>query len=389
MLADRIRMCIGKLRRLIDRTTPTIVVNQPFSTKGNGGRKLVRMDDGTLVTIVSQSTGSLLYKSVDNGLTWNLLKNIGYNATDTAIVAKGDNIYVVYTYGYGIFMRAYSKEGILVNSTTIDSGQLEVTRCSLALNKENNELHACWTSKNAKYPNNFNIRYCKGEVQSSGAIIWDNVEEVTSANELNYHFEYVSIIVDNNNYPLISIIYREDYGYSVRAIGKYESLPSSGAYVNYPWNLAVVFPYTTKSKSDTCICIDKDGGIHLTWQDNTIEGQPRIRYSKSINNGRTWSTSITIESASTSYQRPSISVNSNNELFIGLTRGGWIYMYKSTDYGNTWKIVDEFVNIMYGDNIQLLADHTVNFNIPPNISMTGQFTPSYPSSVIFSGKWYE
>lgn len=388
MLADRIRMTLGKSRKLIDRTEPNLVERISSVTRGNGGRKLVRRDDGTLITIIHNSTGSLLYKSVNNGLTWNLLRNIGYDAIDTAIVAKGDNIYVLYTYGYGVYMRVFSKEGTLVNSTTVDSGLQVVKECSLVWNNERNELHASWTSKNAKYPNNFNIRYCKGVVQSSGTVTWDNVEEVTGANETNYHYEYVSIIVDSNNHPLISTIYRENYGYSVRVIGKNGLLPASGSYVNYPWHLAIVFPYTRESKFNTCICTDNDGGIHLTWHGDSPEKTGYdVMYSKSIDGGRIWSVPKRVappDIINTSY--PSIAVNKKGEVFIALTREArYVDIYKRINE-NTW---NNEISYTYAWHPHLMDDNNIEFVYPLTICKTHTYNTTYENSVVFTGKWYE
>lgn len=384
MLADRIRMTLGKSRKLIDRAELNLVTRISSVTRGNGGRKLVRMDDGTLVTIAHESTGSLLYKSVNNGLTWDLLKNIGYDATDTAIVAKDSNIYVLYTYGYGTYMRAYSKEGILVNSTTIDSGQREVTRCSLALNKENNELHACWSSKNATHPDTFNIRYCRGNIRSDGTVSWDSLEPLTTINNSGVDGQTSSTIVLLNGNPIIIFNY-DSASTNQYGIGGY--LYNGTNWVLVSGSILGIYHAKDYRQSSPSACVDRDGVIHICWYGRNAEATvTTVMYKKSIDGGRKWSVPERVVPSGSATDRPSIAVNKKGEVFIALVRGGiYVDIYKRINE-TVW---NREISYSFANYPRLIDDNNIEFVYPLTVFNTLEYNTNYKDSVVFTGKWHE
>ncbi|HEY4623271.1 MAG TPA: hypothetical protein VIH12_05380, partial [Solibacillus sp.] len=75
------------------------VVAQPYSTAGNGGRKLVRLSNGWLVAATRKTDVIYFYVSKDEGLKWNPLTAINYvtiDDNDFSIVANGVNVHIIY-----------------------------------------------------------------------------------------------------------------------------------------------------------------------------------------------------------------------------------------------------------------------------------------------------
>lgn len=376
MLADRIRMIsMGKPKVLIDRSTPTVVINQPYSTEGNGGRKLVRLDNGWLNSVLKQPTGSLIYRSQDNASSWTMIRNIGYNANDLSVVSNNNNIYILYTYSTGVFMRVFNEDGDLIGSTTtVDTGQSALGNCSLDINKEGTELHACWASKNSTYPNSFNIRYCKGVINNNDTVTWGSVEQITTINYSTQIGYQNPTIVLSNNMPIILSQYSTNNSVSY-------SIPIS-YYNGSKWETINnrVTGLNNYVQSNPSACVDKDGVIHVTWESK--EGEYYyIYYSKSANNGLTWSLKSTVYNTTSLLSVPSISVNYKNEVFVTMQWTIGSLVYKTTD-GTSWVRVGDLIS--GASRPSTLDSNLLEFEFPLCI-----FQHNLDKVVNFIGKWYE
>ena len=175
---------------IYDKTIPTQVVNQAYSTQGNGGRKAI-FDESTgyEYSLVYNGTTSLfVYERDDQGN-----KSLLYSRTDATtiqdctIALTGDKLHVYYlrNNALGYIIRINKSDGLEELHTAIESSQTAVGNCSMETNSDGSKITATWASKNSTYPNSFNIRAIQGTI-SNGVVTWGSVEQITTMNTTNH-----------------------------------------------------------------------------------------------------------------------------------------------------------------------------------------------------------
>jgi hypothetical protein len=306
---------------------PTIndatVVASAYDTSGNGGRKLVRLSNGWLVSALKPANKIEFYVSKDNGLNFTKLTEFSAgNMVDIAIVAKGTWVYFTVTVGntiytvYGMGFDANTVGATLSLTGNFEPTQTAIGNVSLTINDTGTELHATWSSKNATYPNSFNIRYAKGTIAVDGSVTWGAVEQRTTVNTTGTDFLNPSIIVNKNGYPVIFFS---------------SSQPGALAISNYVYNGSSWTSYmvynggTYAQSSPSAIFVPQsinglaNGRIWVAWHgtDSTDTTKTNIRYSYSDDGGVTWSTMAKVTSGNNYGQNNvSITANKNNEIFF-------------------------------------------------------------------------
>lgn len=353
---------------IIDST----VVNQTYDTSGNGGRKLVMLDNGWLVSVVYATTptiGFYIYKSTDNGVTWQYVTKSSTNgataANEISIVNKGNIVYITSADGqtsskrwslYTLDMTTTLSDPLPIAPNVFDSGQTITTSqgTSLAINESKTELHAAWSSKNATYPNSFNIRYAKGTINTDGSVIWGAVEQVTKFNltsGTNVNYINPSIITCNGNplvffhqnhgvgngYDQIKVNYKTNGIWKLGAavndhVGMGYTVYNGGAYVQGAPS-AIFVPKSINGLAN--------GRIWVAWHgtDSTDSAQNNIRVSYSDDGGATWSTTVKVTKGNVANRTfPTITANKSNEIFIVSinAQSGVLERYK---YTGTWNAI--------------------------------------------------
>src|SRR5690606_15288294 len=96
------------------------VVNSAYDVSGNGGRKLVRLDNGWLVSIARRTDNNYieLFKSKDNGVSW---QADGYALSQNAyysIATDGRFVYIITTRGAS-FANFFSIDGNVDRGNTL------------------------------------------------------------------------------------------------------------------------------------------------------------------------------------------------------------------------------------------------------------------------------
>lgn len=362
----------------------SVVVAQPYSIEGNGGRKLVRLSNGWLVATAYDTVNTCLmaYVSKDNGDTWNnafLLPSILNHAQKWSIVPMGNNLGVLYSYATSMYIRfrVYSENGTMITNSQLSNTEGDNTGgVSIFIDPVNGHLHAAWTSKNATYPNSFNIRYSKSE---DGGATFSSPEQVTMQNTLGRDAKNPSIIVDANGIPNVifeAIGFRSTSANSnFRAIIQVKrdlSLPGSNL-IGSGWSATNVYldpSWTTVaySQSSPSAVVDKDGVLVNVWhgRDSTHTTVDYIRFSKSIDGGVNW---VAMQKLVTG-KNASFSTDKNNKYIISYEDGGVIKQITSTNKGDSWSSP---VNIGTGTNPNSLYDNTfiVQFGaIQPTVYQT-------------------
>jgi hypothetical protein len=376
LLADRIRMCSFKSKgQLIDRTIPTVVTNEAYTTVGNGGRKLVRVSDGALIASArNTSTNLYIYKSSNNGASFTSPTNIGMSGlNDWTIVNNKDYIFIILCIGTStIQVRTYrNSDFAFIRSDNISANSTSLGTISATINKQGTEIHVCWSDRRTAYPSSYNIRYCKGVIGSDGKGIWSIAEQITISNTPNVDNVYPTIILKNNGFPIIF------YSYNESGSVKYSGIHAEN-YNGSSW-IRVFIYYISDStlyvQANPSVCIDKDGLIHLFWHGTSSnQTSPVIRCSRSFD-GVTWSDPVDLNNGT----YVSCSVNVKGHVFIQYRYGYNVAMRQSRDKGinfGSHTIMDASAHP------NLLLDNELDFEIPLGIRQT-------TTNVIFSGKWYE
>ncbi len=346
--------------------TDEVVVNQAYSTAGNGGRKLVRLQSGNqYVAVKNGTTNYLIYKSEDgwmtNGVLFATLAEPS-NSPDIALATDGSKVFVILVAGStAVKMYSYTEDGARDPVKALDSSQTAIGRISLAIDPTNGHLHAAWASKNATYPNSFNIRYTKS---TDGGVTWSTVEQKTAHNASSIHGTEPCIVVVNST-PVIL------YSFQTNGANNIFAMVGSSTANRTVHNGAV---HVQSSPSGV---VDKDGVIHVAWQGVDAEVSPDnyIRYSKSVDGGITWSPMKRFRLG----KDASISTNSKGHIFITYNSYSGCYFIKSIDDGVNWS---EPYRRITGSGSSSLDDSSLNFTIP--LTIHGSV-----NSVVFNGEWIE
>lgn len=343
---------------------PGTVINQPYSTAGNGGRKLVRLRDGTLfVAVISSSTDWRIYKSTDNGITFSEFLRKPFSVGDMALTTDGNRLFIAFTHSStNIKFFAYNADGTVitgiepVNGKNIDSSQSSLDKVSLTIDPSNGHLYAAWSSKNTTYPNSFNLRYAKS---TDGGVTWSTPEKVTRDNDQYRYFVFPSIVVANGK-PFILTFYRNTSTYFISCMSF-----NGSTWINNPVHSQGI-TYSMKGPS---AIVDKNGVIHVTWSSGVTTDSYYHPFYASSADGVVWSAAKVLKEGND----PSITVDKNNNLVI-LAISPFSYVNQYIKNGNDWtnKVVPN-TNLGNMSNISTLYDpsYSVTFgDTPPAIFQT-------------------
>lgn len=380
---------------------PTIldatVVASAYDTSGNGGRKLVRLDNGTLASVLKNGTADFrVYKSVDNGITWTLIKTVtAPTIQDVSLVTNGIYIYALYAQSNAIVtLRMLREDGteIGLGYVHVEPSQTTLGSVSVAINEAKTELHATWSSKNATYPNSFNIRYAKGTIATDGSVAWGAVSQLTTLNSTSYPgFINPSIIIKGYGLPVI--LCHEDRGATAQTI---YALTYNGS----SFSQNIIFQDATTSyrqASPSAIFVPQsvnglaNGRIWVAWygMDSIDTTRENIRVSYSDDGGVSWSAMQKLTTGNTYYNTfPTITANKKNEISLLWQYGGNGLSYvikKIKNIANAWGTATDAAGSLSVNNAQspsTLFDLSVNFTEPLFI-----YKDIIGNKVNFSGTW--
>lgn len=342
---------------------PTVVA-QPYSTAGNGGRKLVRLSNGWLIAcVINNNTDVYVYKSTDNGGNWVQLTYISGPASFVAsvsIVADNNDIKLLVSYSNNLRLyRINATDGTSQYATISSDNTAPMNSVSLAIDPTNGHLHAAWASKHAAYPNSFNIRYAKS---TDGGATWSAVEQVTTANASGMDNKNPSIVV-RNGIPVIM----------------YEAIMSGQLRINAvqkvtSWTVYVVYNGGTYTQFSPSAVVDKDGVIHVAWMgvDSVSVSTYEIYYSRSIDGGITWSSPTKLTNERKNQQWPTITTDKTGRLDVvwqGLNSSSVIDLRSKTYINGAWSTINTLATNTSASNPSTLYDAT----------FTGQFGDAPPT----------
>jgi hypothetical protein len=392
------------------QTTQTVtdatVVNQAYDTSGNGGRKLVRLENGWVVALVSDSSTSAkhvarLFVSKDNGLTFNQLCLVEH-ATNAFkypnIQSKGNTVYLVGVRTtsphearlFVINAETVVNENVYGAGGTLIFSDTEFQSTSLLIDGES--IHLSASTKNPSYPNSFNIRYAKGTINGDGSVTWGSVEQVTIQNGTSNVGVYEpSITLNASGDPVIVAIKdssgRHDYVHSY--------IKSGGTWSYYTIQEAVM---DMTQSSPSAIFVPQsvnglaNGRIWVAWhgKDSTDDNYNNVRVSYSDDGGATWSTMQKLTSGNATTQwYASITCNPDNKVsvvFYGAADSPYLDLRSIHNINGTWGAINNIKTSVTGALIDpsTLFDPTFTFDFdgPLFIYQDGE-----SSKVGFYGTW--
>lgn len=366
------------------------VVSSAYDTSGNGGRKLVRLNDGTLISAVKVNTTAVnVYKSTNNGTTWTQIYTQSISINDVSIATNGTYIYLFYSYSSaGTWYYCINSSGTSLFNAAVDQTQTAMGNGSLAYNASDNTLHAAWASKNGTYPNSFGIRYAKGTINTDGSVTWGAVTQIATANYTGRDIVNPTIGVNGSGKPFI--IYSSDDGSGHNGTVIACASPSISGVALYVmasgWGEKIIYsgaPSYAQS-SPSAIFVPQsinglaNGRIWVAWfgQDSTDTTMSNIRASYSDDGGVTWSAMQKLTSGNTYSQAyPTITANKNNKIFIlwqGYTSNQNTLQVREISYdGTSWSSITNKTSMTSTNNASTtqpspssLFDLTMNMSEP-------------------------
>jgi len=212
---------------VIDKTTPSQLVNAPDSTIGNVGRRGCADDDGNMyfatvtansLRVTKEGVGEIY--SFNTGNTINGL-SITYAQNRLHLIVNG-NTFTEVKY------IALDLTGIELVNTPLDSGQTAIGKCDITVNEfgGKNKILATWASINASLPTYFNIRAVEGTI-SGGVVTWGSITQITNEAARNVTDPTAKFI--NGDNPLI--IYDDNDNLKCEIIGSSAfTIETSGGY---------------------------------------------------------------------------------------------------------------------------------------------------------------
>ncbi|WP_135552622.1 hypothetical protein [Paenibacillus cymbidii] len=356
------------------------VVNSTYDTGGNGGRKVVVCANSNIFAGAINGSTYKLYKSTDKGATWTDVTPTQSSSSlqSIALATNGTHVFVMRAVDNAwVYVDKYNDAGSLVaGGGTPDNMQSSLGGCSIAFAPDGG-LHAAWCSKNATYPNSFNIRYSKS---TDGGATWASPTQLTADSGTNRDSTNPSVVVGSNNYP--HIVYQNNISGSTQWI---RSLDWQGsAFISHD-----IFAGSTYSQGDPCAAVAPNGDIHVSWRGgDAIAGVSNIRYSKSSDGGATWSAMQKLTTAGTAFAEtnPSISVNKDGDIFI-MWQGydGTYYQIRRIKYNSgAWGVITTLTS---NTTNSVLDPSTVNNNAFDFTDPICIYRDAQAAAVKFRGSW--
>ncbi len=389
VVVDTVNKCLkfGGWNSLVTNNVFSTVVGSNYSLVGNGGRKIVKLNNGWLISVVQDYTNSQAKFEVskDNGSTWVQLTYISTASSNVnfALTCRDSYCYFIATFGTSAISLKFdaltvSNSDQWNNRVQIDSQTSFGSGCSLAITSDGT-LHAAWSSKNSTYPNSFNIRYAKS---TDGGNTWSSVEQVTTTNVSGIDNKNPCILFSNSK-PVIIVEMANTNSQVYQMQSQYKNGSSWTQAASYLAN-------TSYAQSNPCVVVDGNGTIHCWWhgKDSTDSSKFNIRYSKSTDGGVTWTASVKLTSGNVYDQmNPTATFKNSNQITVlweGRASGTYNQIRKitSSDGGNTWSSITDVTSqtTAHASNPSALLDPTLDFTEPLFIYQDG-------TNVKFKGTW--
>jgi hypothetical protein len=371
--------------------TNSTVVASAYSTSGNGGRKLIKLDSGSLIAAMYNSGSIYIYRSVDNGLNWSQIYTTGSAFGPYICIEKLPNNRITVFFGTNadIYCIIINEDGTGYSYRQFESNQTAIAGISVTTAPDGT-LHAMWSSKNSTYPNSYNIRYSKS---TDAGVTWTVPTQLTTYNNTVDNCNTPTIIVDNLGYPHIYFVWAGSAIYElIELTTKYTtqlySYPSTG------FGNKRVFSGGNYSQANISATVAPNGRLWVAWNglDSTDTASHNLRVAYSDDGGINWPTVSKLTSGNAYSQvSPSITTDKNSIIHIvfhGIDPAinGSNFQIRRMSYNGTWSAITTMTNHtsagVQSTNPSTVVDKTLDFTVPLFINQNSQ-----DSKIAFYGTW--
>jgi hypothetical protein len=311
-------------------TSDSAVVASAYDTKGNGGRRIVRLSNGWLISALFTPSAALrFYKSTDNGTTWTQFTQYGFSGAtmQVSISSVGTKVYAIFNMlsDTGVYWCSFDATTVSSNIATggvLDTSIANGAGCSITSNPTGTELHACWTNRTNSYSWSSNIRYIKGTISAvDGSVTWGTVYQLTTENTTGFNIQMPTVVVATNNNIIITYVYSST---NFNGIGCHKHNGTSWAQIGgSTTGIYTAGAYTQSSPSAIFVPQSvnglTNGRIWLVWHgiDSVDMTNANIRLSFSDDCGSTWSAMQKLTTGNANnLQFPSITCTKTNVIYL-------------------------------------------------------------------------
>ncbi|NMF00228.1 exo-alpha-sialidase [Aneurinibacillus aneurinilyticus] len=325
-----------------------------------------RLSNGWIIAVVTDKSSIsnkyiiCCYVSKDEGATWSKLccfsNPSGSYAVQPSMATNGTKVIVLYNNAES-GSDSSKFYAVAFDATTVTTGA-DLTNNAVLIDKQNSgnfttvayapdgTIFAAWESKNAAYPNSFNIRYSKS---TNGGATWTTPFQITKSNvsEEEYRFPYLILL---NGEPAILC----KRGSSANGIYILKETGLNNGGYTFAWTYKQVYYGYSYSQDNPTAIVDGHGTIHIAWggKDSEFSTTFNIKYSTSIDGGMTWSTPVNITRGTDTQMEAAITCDKNNNPYIyfagidksGTTSASHYQLRKAACVNGVWGAIETISN---------------------------------------------
>ena len=334
---------------------PTVVVNAAYDTSGNGGRKIVKLANGNIIAIAyrAATTTTYFYKSTDNGATFAQMCTCSGSSAGAAITSLGNTVYLLFNDSTHIYSLAVNTTTVAdadqnANKVTVDT-QSSIS-ANLSLTNDGTDPHAAWASKNATYPNSYNVRY---STSAAGGANWAAPTQLTTDNTVGTNNTTPCIVISAGK-PIIAFRWTDATNYKINC-----------QYYTAAWNASTVKDGTTYMHASPCMVVESTNHILCFYYggDVTDPIYNNERCSESTDGGATWGAETKLTSGNTYSQvYPSAGIALNDDIYLyfngrSATSATYYQVRRMIRAGGVWGAVSNLTayNAGSASNVQAMA----------------------------------
>lgn len=273
------------------------------------------------------------------------------------------------------------------NNSRYDGGM------DLVVNASCTELHYAESVTSNSYPNSYNIKYNRGNIDKEGNVSWGSVTEVTTFNTSGVNAESPSISFNSNGMPIIAVEYSETSKYCIMIMtNEFTTKDLNITNMSSQWGCKVIRESTKSQNPPSAIFVPSEinglsnGRIWVGWGGGT-DSNPvhRTWYSFSDDKGITWSKEYSITTTS-GRNSVSLTADKNNVIYAFIRSNSTdytLYLYKllpSKSDGSSFSLDKTYVK---GANLSPAFDLSIDVTEPIFV-----YKDSEANKVIYQGDWF-
>ncbi|MFC2156051.1 sialidase family protein, partial [Acidobacteriota bacterium] len=278
-------------------------------------------------------------RSTDFGATWDTIVNISNSTNDSKApsIAVDDtgNINVAWyddysSYVHEIKFKRSTDSGATWGSTvTVSNYTGYARRPDIALDSSGN-LNLVWTGGN---PGDYEIYFSRS---TDNGATWSSFVNISNSSGLS---QSPVIAVDSSG--------NLNTAWYDNSPGNYEIYFSRSTDNGTTWSTPVNVSNTTATSYAPAIVVDTNGNLCIAWYDKKTNTW-QVYFSRSTNNGTTWSTMQNVSNASVACSHPGIAVDSAVNINMVWSKNTWynepIIFGRSIDNGANWSTPLDITN---------------------------------------------